>query len=671
MKEEISFPEGSILLSGAVGSGKSSILLGLDFVLFGLRSGSLAGGSLLRNGEDKGSVELHFHLDGDDIKIRRNLKKNANTIAQEPGFIEINGRREDLSPIELKDRVLSLLNYPKELLTKNKSLIYRYTVYTPQEEMKLILFADKEHRLEILRKVFGFDKYKRIKDNGKLFVQYLKGKRKELAGRIFDLDDKIKIREEKDGLVNNLKNKILNLDNEITNLDEKLKKKEKEIEDISKQVELLKELKKQKEIFELDVLNKANNKNKNNVEIEKLKIEIKNLTEIIKEAVKVDKVLILEKRTLVESFEKKISERNAKLGALSNRISYSEEIKEQITSLDICPTCKQKVTKEHINAVMTEENSKTENTKKEMLIIENEIKNLDKELNEAKFVLEEIKQQESSFELFELRKKYLDEKKSLLIKFEDENKKLKDEISNLETTTNILEQKLISFRDVEGHLNSISKEKETLYNDKKKLEIDRHGFNTELNSILKSINELINEIESKKKDKNELLYWTNIQTWLEEYFVNIMDLIEKNVLFKVHNDFNSLFKNWFELLMGEESIKVDLDEEFTPIVEQAGHVIEFEYLSGGEKTAAALSYRLALNQVINLLMSVIKTRDLLILDEPTDGFSDLQIERIRTVLKELNIGQVIIVSHEDKIESFVDHVIEIRKIDNVSGVVLP
>ena len=82
-----------------------------------------------------------------------------------------------------------------------------------------------------------------------------------------------------------------------------------------------------------------------------------------------------------------------------------------------------------------------------------------------------------------------------------------------------------------------------------------------------------------------------------------------------------------------------------------------------------MSYRLALNQVINNLISIIKTSDLLILDEPTDGFSDDQLDRIKIVLDELKLKQVIIVSHESKIESFVDRVIKIVKEDHVSRVV--
>ena len=57
----------------------------------------------------------------------------------------------------------------------------------------------------------------------------------------------------------------------------------------------------------------------------------------------------------------------------------------------------------------------------------------------------------------------------------------------------------------------------------------------------------------------------------------------------------------------------------------------------------------------------------LILDEPTDGFSDEQLDRMRLVLDQLNANQVIIVSHESKIESFVDNVIRLRKIDHVSS----
>ena len=96
--------------------------------------------------------------------------------------------------------------------------------------------------------------------------------------------------------------------------------------------------------------------------------------------------------------------------------------------------------------------------------------------------------------------------------------------------------------------------------------------------------------------------------------------------------------------------------------------IDYSYLSGGERTAIALAYRLALNQLINSVLSNIKTKDIVILDEPTDGFSDAQLDKMRDVLEQLNIGQLIIVSHEQKIEGFVENVIRLKKENGVSCV---
>ena len=140
-------------------------------------------------------------------------------------------------------------------------------------------------------------------------------------------------------------------------------------------------------------------------------------------------------------------------------------------------------------------------------------------------------------------------------------------------------------------------------------------------------------------------------------------------MFRVHGDFNALFQKWFNMIMEIENFQVRLDEEFTPLIQQNNYDINYEYLSGGEKTAIALAYRLALNQVINNLITTIKTRDLLILDEPTDGFSDEQLDRVRNVLNELNLKQLIIVSHEQKIESFVDNVIRLNKQEHVTKII--
>jgi exonuclease SbcC len=60
--------------------------------------------------------------------------------------------------------------------------------------------------------------------------------------------------------------------------------------------------------------------------------------------------------------------------------------------------------------------------------------------------------------------------------------------------------------------------------------------------------------------------------------------------------------------------------------------------------------------------------NLLILDEPTDGFSKEQLFKIREILNEIKCPQVIIVSHEKELESFADQVFRVEKKGGVSEI---
>ena len=126
-----------------------------------------------------------------------------------------------------------------------------------------------------------------------------------------------------------------------------------------------------------------------------------------------------------------------------------------------------------------------------------------------------------------------------------------------------------------------------------------------------------------------------------------------------------MFAEWFSMLVSDV-FEVSLNDEFTPVINHRDYEIDYSYLSGGERTAIALAYRLSLNQVVNSLLSKIKTRDIVILDEPTDGFSDQQLDKMRDVLRQLEVKQLIIVSHEAKIESFVENVIRFKKEHGIS-----
>ena len=110
----------------------------------------------------------------------------------------------------------------------------------------------------------------------------------------------------------------------------------------------------------------------------------------------------------------------------------------------------------------------------------------------------------------------------------------------------------------------------------------------------------------------------NLQDWIEDKFLPLITITEKKVLAKIRVEFSDILSNWFNILV-DLPLSIKLDEDFTPIITNQDYEIDYEFLSGGERTAVALAYRLALNQVLNSILSRIKTTDIVVLDEPTDG----------------------------------------------------
>jgi exonuclease SbcC len=183
-----------------------------------------------------------------------------------------------------------------------------------------------------------------------------------------------------------------------------------------------------------------------------------------------------------------------------------------------------------------------------------------------------------------------------------------------------------------------------------------------------SIAKLETEVSSKEEQKRIKEVYEETVSWLRDYFIPCVEDIEKHVLTSINEEFNQLFQKWFNTLIETGDINVRVDDTFTPIIEQEGYELDIDSLSGGEKSSVALAYRLALNTMVKKVCNAMKS-NLLILDEPTDGFSSQQLYRLRDVLKEANCEQVIMVSHEKELEGFVDNVYRIRKENGLSQIV--
>ena len=671
--QEITFPNGSVLLSGDIGCGKSTILLAIEFAIFGAKKGELPAYTLLRHGKKEGSVELRMQIENKDILIKRTLKRGSNDIKQEAGYVIINGIKKDGTSEELRAIVLEILGYPKDLIKKGKDMIYRYTVYTPQEEMKKILYESRETRLDTLRKVFNIDKYKTIKENAKILTSALREKKRHLEGFVVDLDYKKRELEERKKEILDINHKMAAMLPKIEEIKKLVGAKKLSIEAVEKEIKELTSLKNELKVAENNLVLRIEQNNRLNDEIKKLEAQIETLkaeTEgksledfngIGKKIAEKDN----EMRRLDENYKitiKKISECKAK-------IDHSNETIKKIKSLDMCPVCEQEVSENHKHDIDSRESKKHEDLVEKIRILNEEDEKLSKLKIELKNEIDNLMREQNKMSILKIKIENIDEKSRM----KDDKIKLKEtvkkEIGILNFKKTEVNAKIQQHSSIEERYKEMKKELDLLLPEERFLEIEHKKYETEKISISRFLKNVEKEIEEKQKAKEKINYLAQLSNWIDEMFLNLMSTMEKHVMVSIHSQFNDLFRNWFDILIEDEAINVRVDDEFTPIIEQNGYETYIENLSGGEKTSVALAYRLALNKVVNEIVAEIKTKDIIMLDEPTDGFSTEQLDKVRDVLTQLNMKQVIIVSHESKIEGFVENVIRVQKQDGVSVVV--
>jgi DNA repair protein SbcC/Rad50 len=664
--QEINFTDGSTLLSGDIGSGKTSVLLAIEFALFGLQPGQ-RGSALLRNGKNEAKVKMIFEVDNDEIIIERTLKKGK-TISQDYCSVIINGEKKELSVTELKGKILEILGYPLEF-AKKQNILYTFTVYTPQEEMKQIILEDSETRINTLRHVFGIDKYKTILENVSIITT--------------------KMREEKrlkEGMTANLEQSKFNLIDKESELDEKQLNLSTVEKELFERTEIRKRIQEEKE----EVSKKIEERNKFLQEIEKTKIMTMNKNETVfsnNKTISQVRNQIAELQTIkfdesmIKQLEQKISaykteqnklnqislEINSKINSFLLKLGDNKQVEKKISNLEICPTCLQNVDAVYKANVLNKIHGDNVEAEKQMQELETQKSEANKKLKDLEIEIYSKERQLTDLKILKMKLQDIQEKQNQIQNLEKLNFSLEKDIEMLKQHINLLTNSTLDLNKFVNALEIKQAELDKARSQERLSDIKVAEFKKEIEVFSRNIFELKKEISRGEEIKLQLNYLNELENWISKQFTSLIALIEKNVMIKLRTEFSKLFAEWFYTLVSD-TFRVRLSDDFTPIIEQQDYEIDYAHLSGGERTAIALAYRLGLNQVINSLLSKIKTRDLVILDEPTDGFSEQQLDKMRDVFQQLHIKQLIVVSHEQKIEGFVSNVIKFKKENGITKV---
>ena len=662
--EEIIFSEGSSLLSGDIGSGKTSILLGIEFALFGIQPGQ-RGSSILKNGEQEGGVMLEFEIDGKNIIVERTLKKKK-TISQDYCSITIDNEKKEMSVTELKNKILKLLNYPTEF-SKKQNLLYKFTVYTPQEEMKQIILQDSETRINTLRHVFGIDKYKKILENISLITLKLREEKRMNEGLTANLEQNKLNLVEKENEIETKQYNLSSVEKELFLKSEQRKKIQEERQEVSGKIEEKNKLQQEIEKTKIMIINKKDTISSNAKTIEQIKNQMEELQNLQFDEAQISKTEqeISSKKQEKQKLSNKNIEINSQISSLMLKVKDNQTLEKKLSNLEICPTCLQNVDAIYRANVLNKIHNDNSQANNKIEELQNEKQTSSRDLQELDTKISSMEKELTDLKILKMRLQEVQEKQKQISEIEKSNLMLEEDIKFLNQHAETINDTVFELKKFENVFETKQKELDEALKQERLAEIKLAELKKEIEVFSKQIDELKKSIQEIEKIREHLSYINELEDWLSKKFMTLISFIEKNVMIKLKGEFSSLFAEWFYALVSD-SFNIRLGDDFTPIIEQQDYEIDYAYLSGGERTAIALAYRLALNQVINSLLSKIKTRDLVILDEPTDGFSEQQLDKMREVLDQLNVRQLIIVSHEQKIEGFVENVIRFKKVNGVS-----
>ena len=649
----VDLPDGVVLFEGDIGSGKSTLLYAIEFALFGFSD--LKGSHLLSEGKQAGKVSITFESGGTEYTVLRHLKARGEEVVQEDCYIYANGERAKLSPSDLKERVVSVLGFNEPTHPKAESLVYRYAVFTPQEQMKEILVQNPEDRMHVKRRILGAQSYQVAAENSEIIERTIR----EI---VHDLKRESEYLETREDEMEATVKEVADLEGELP----KLKEAEARASRLVKNMEA----EWTQYLGQKEALNRAE------ATVPRIKQQISDATDEIREHEQTLRDLEARLREeilpVIRGFEampgqesgtrlvrsRLDSERQRLAQLTSARATQEEELARtrDLVARGVCPFCGQRISGDI--------SERSEHSERELAGVDKQLQAATISVTSLTSELERATEYESA-----------EADHARALKDED---RVGAEISAARRKLQKVTEKLALRRAELDEANSRIKEMSGIYDKlaelQKKLDDSREEdkqaslnlsrAQVDLANGRKDLDRLKAEVAKLRAARVRSVHLGKYQWWLSSYFRPTVKQIEGQTLVQAAARFNEHFQRFFASLVEDPDMVVRVREDFTPVFERQGFEQAYEALSGGERTSMALAYRFALNSVVR--ESIMAQPELVILDEPTDGFSKEQVYKMRGLLEELDSRQVILVSHEKELESMADHIYRVEKRNGTS-----
>jgi DNA repair protein SbcC/Rad50 len=511
----LEFSEGTNVLIGIVGAGKTSILDGICFALFGTfpnlnaRKIKLEDTIMKKPFQQKtAEITVEFSLNGDDYKVTRFIEKGKTTAE-----LHKNGKMvESPQTQRVTEEIVKILKINYDLFTR--------AVYSEQNQVDMFLTIPKGQRMKKIDELLSIDKFEKVRKNTVSIINkcFSQGNEKKKFIASLEEDKNLKnlhlIKKE----IENSEQEKIQLREKLKSIQEKrlvqesklkeLKATEKRISEINEKINTLTALitsykqdidnlkeglmeiaEKSDEKFEKEVMlaRKETEEIKKNLDEEREKLiemqkmlsskstqikilegeKIPNLSEKITEIKKIEAKL---KRNPLEKLISNLDEKVITLENEKAKINKSEAqieeisltLKEMISIENKCPLCDQKMTEKKKNEIIR---------MKKMRIGKYESLKIDAEKNSKKMEkeIEKIREGIKNAEKLQTQTLGIDALKNDLILSQSLTKKLKAEITNYDTELKMMEKTIEmmdkNYEEKRSNLEEINK----IYDRKKQL----------------------------------------------------------------------------------------------------------------------------------------------------------------------------------------------------------
>ena len=706
-EQQIGLPKGRIMIIGQNGAGKTTLLEAIHFGLFGKSDKKNI--ELIRQGAKKTTIEVSFSTQKGDYTVERSLIMERNSVKHE-AFM-----KDSLGNIIANNPASVLTEVEKILFTTEN--IFRNAVYVGQGEIAEIAFKAPSERKKLLDRLLGLQIYENAWEKSREII-------KEIEGRIKNLEDGIKILKEEVSKKDLIQEKLRTEKKEVKKNKEALQNLEKSLKRLNKDYEAKKKIKdelikvrteREKIEESLKNLNSEEKRLKSTLEkdlgekwvekimkLEETKEKINDLEKHL-ETIENDLNLKIEKienekqksvKTLEKESQKSIQELRGekdllkrKIGGLTAKLEALEDQKKSISSLKeetICPTCQQKLTPQHVEKILLENEKKFSEIKTEKESLE---KNLLKLKEKENMISENFEEHASKFE-----REFKEKKNNLHKKFKEEKQKLLKDLKNMRNLNERVEKGKIFQQQLEKVLKDLKSQKDLFKsvdtrfqelnssfdavtfkhledevkkqeNQKAKLETSIDDSENKLIPEFKNQLETINKKEQDLREKEEKLSVEKEKKQLTEtlrnLFREIQPVIRDALVESISKEATKTFK---ELINSPEFDQLKLTPDYNIQCYRHGNPTDIRLLSGGEQIIACLALRLGIAEVIG-------RQDLLMLDEPTVHLDQEHRTELVEVLSYLkSVPQLIVVTHDPTFANAAETILTIEKTGNGSSI---